>query len=154
MSFEWFYFDASVYFEPFDFSLLDINVQVPNGAPWQSCVEISAKTKSVLFEIDTNWAWPNCSWGFFQHFLGDRIIPSWGGENGCKLKYFGRKYGNDTPTWKRTFLEVFDNKIEILPQICFGSASTEEAPAEETETAESDTTSEDTTTPTPAAPEA
>jgi len=69
----------------------------------------------VLLEVNTNWAWPNCGWGFFQHFFGHRIIPSAGGENGCKLVYMGRSFGNDTPAWKDTYLDVFENKIEILP---------------------------------------
>ena len=69
----------------------------------------------MLLEVNTNWAWPNCGWGFFQHFFGHRTIPSAGGENGCKLVYMGRSFGNDTPAWKDTYLDVFENKIEILP---------------------------------------
>lgn len=119
MSFEWFYFEIEFYFSPFDINVLDINIQIPNGNGGGLCTDISAKTNAVTMEVNTNWGWPNCSWGFFEHFFGWRVFPSWGGENGCNLKYFGNSHAiENTPAWKKTFLNAYDNKIVMLPQVC------------------------------------
>jgi hypothetical protein len=109
MNLEYFHFDISFDFVPFNFKVLDIDLAIPNGEPWQFCTGISAKTKAVTMEINTNWGWPNCSWGFFEHYFGWRVRPSWGGENGCPMKYWGRDFGNDTPLWSHTFWPILNN---------------------------------------------
>lgn len=79
MNLEYFHFDISFNFMPFDIKPFDFDLAIPNGQPWQFCAGISAKTKAVTMEINTNWGWPNCSWGFFEHYFGWRVHPSWGG---------------------------------------------------------------------------
>ena len=80
--------------------------------------------------VNTNWGWPNCSWGLLQHYVGWRVIPAAeGSENGCEMTYFGSNFGNDTPAWTRTFFEFYDWQVDFLPQVCFGGSSdSEDAP--------------------------
>jgi hypothetical protein len=64
MTFEFFYFNIDFNITPVDIKPLAIDIH-SNGTPLSICAGISADSQPVILEVNTNWGWPNCSWGFF-----------------------------------------------------------------------------------------
>ena len=123
MTFEFFYFSIDFDFTPFDIKPLSIDLHRSDSL-LSLCAGISATSEPVVLQVNTNWGWPNCSWGFFQHYVGWRVKPEVeGAYNGCEMVYFGSDFGNDTPAWTRTFFEFYDWQLDFLPKVCFGGSS-------------------------------